>query len=58
VRLKNLRFIVIVYCYLNISIAYQILLTIPMIVTSVGKNLKLEVVENFSEVNYDIGKVK
>ncbi|KAL5650656.1 hypothetical protein ACJX0J_041465, partial [Zea mays] len=26
-----------------------ILLTIPMIVTSVGKNLKLEVVENFSE---------
>lgn len=51
------EFIAIAYYYLNVSIAYRILLTMRDCSLSWKKFLKLEVVENLSEVNYDIGKV-
>jgi len=47
-------------CYLNVSVAYRILLTVPTCDYSLGwkKFLKIDVVEELFEINYVTRKVK
>jgi hypothetical protein len=54
-----IQFITIADCYPNVSIAYRILLTIPVTVASAERSFsKLKLLKKLSKVNYDTGKVK
>jgi hypothetical protein len=56
--LKILQFIIVADCYRNVSIVYQILLTIHVTVASAERSFsKLKLLKQLFEVNYVAGKV-
>jgi hypothetical protein len=53
-----LKFIMDADCYPNVSIAYRILLTVPVTVASAERSFSIEVVEKLFEITYVTRKVK
>ena len=57
--LEILEFVIVVDCYPNVSVAYRILLTVPMTIASAGRSLsKLKLLKNYLRSTMSQEKVK